>query len=191
MDLPSRSLWQETAASASEEKAGRAMCSFRVAERLYGVSIAKVREILGPTRPWPVPLAPAFVGGLVHYRGEVLTTVSLRVLFGLPPLEEDSSVLVVDSAGGCYGLLVDRVVEVVEVVEVGQACFEESPANLEEGRRSLLCGVHKLEKGLLIEMDPAMLDPLRLAFDAAPDARAAAGWEFASGTYCPLPGVPQ
>ena len=188
MDSLGRSLWQETAASANEGKTGLAMCSFRVAERLYGVNITRVREILGPTQPWPVPLAPAFVGGLVHYRGEVLTTVSLRVLFGLPRLEEDSSVLVVDSAGGCYGLLVDRV---VEVVEVDQACFEESPANLEEGRRSLLCGVYKLEKGLLIEMDPAMLDPLRLAFDAAPDARAAAGWEFASGTYCPLPGVPQ
>ena len=48
-----------------------------------GVPITHILEIVGKARPQPVPLAPGFVGGMVHYRGDVLTTVSLRQLLGL------------------------------------------------------------------------------------------------------------
>ena len=57
------------------------------ARRMFGVPITHILEIVGSARPQPVPLAPGYVGGLVHYRGDVLTTVSLRQLLGLPPQE--------------------------------------------------------------------------------------------------------
>ena len=60
------------------------MCSVRLGTALFGVPITHILEIVGSARPQPVPLAPPFVGGLVHYRGDVLTTVSLRQLLGLP-----------------------------------------------------------------------------------------------------------
>ena len=63
------------------------ICSVRVGKGLFGIPIAHILEIVGGTRPQPVPLAPGFVGGLVHYRGDVLTTVSLRQLLDLPPGE--------------------------------------------------------------------------------------------------------
>ncbi len=56
-------------------------------------------EIVGGARTQPVPLAPRFVGGLVHYRGDVLTTVSLRHLLDLPPREGPQDMLVVESEG--------------------------------------------------------------------------------------------
>ena len=57
----------------------------RLGKALFGVPITHILEIVGGARPQPVPLAPAFVGGLVHYRGDVLTTVSLRQLLDMPP----------------------------------------------------------------------------------------------------------
>ena len=56
------------------------VCSVRLGKTLFGVPITHILEIVGAARPQPVPLAPAYVGGLVHYRGDVLTTVSLRQL---------------------------------------------------------------------------------------------------------------
>ena len=53
------------------------MCSVRLGTALFGVPITHILEIVGSARPQPVPLAPPFVGGLVHYRGDVLTTASL------------------------------------------------------------------------------------------------------------------
>src|SRR5580700_6381800 len=74
------------------------MCSVRLGKTLFGVPIAHILEIVGGARPQPVPLAPSYVGGLVHYRGDVLTTVSLRQLLGLPPRDGKQDILVLESA---------------------------------------------------------------------------------------------
>jgi purine-binding chemotaxis protein CheW len=146
------------------------VCSVRVEKTLYGVPISHILEIVGSARPQPVPLAPAYIGGLVHYRGDVLTTVSLRQLLGLPPKEGPQDILVLECAGGCFGLLVDSV---GEVLAVSTADYESNPSILEERRRSLLAGAYKLKSGLLVMLDPDRLDPLRLAAAQSGPAQAA------------------
>jgi purine-binding chemotaxis protein CheW len=124
------------------------------------VPIPHILEIVGSARPQPIPLAPGFVGGLVHYRGDVLTTVSLRSLLELPPREGSQDILVLESAGGCFGLLVDSV---GEVLTVSPADYEPNPSTLEERRRALFAGAYKLKSGLLVMLDPERLDPMRLS----------------------------
>ncbi len=136
------------------------MCSVRLGQTLYGVPIAHILEIVGSAHPQPVPLAPPYVGGLVHYRGDVLTTVSLRQLLGLPPKEGRQDILVLESAGGCFGLLVDSV---GEVLTVSPSDHEPNPSILDERRRALFAGAYKLKDGLLVMLDPERLDPMRLA----------------------------
>ena len=153
--------------SASEKRSKRKhknevlveVCSVRLDKALFGVPIRHILEIVGKARPRPVPLAPGFVGGLVHYRGDVLTTVSLRSLLDLPPLDEAQDVLVLESEGGCFGLLVDSVGEVLTVSSVD---YEPNPATLDERRRVMLAGAYKLKDSLLVMLDPERLDPVRL-----------------------------
>jgi purine-binding chemotaxis protein CheW len=135
------------------------VCSVRVCKSLFGIPIRHILEIVGKARPRPVPLAPDFVGGLVHYRGDVLTTVSLRSLLDLPPLENAQDVLVLESESGCFGLLVDSVGEVLTVSSVD---FEPNPSTLDERRRAMLAGAYKLKDSLLVMLDPERLDPVRL-----------------------------
>ena len=146
-----------------KEKAAAAslveMCTVRLGSTLFGVPITHILEIVGAARPQPVPLAPVFVGGLVHYRGDVLTTVSLRQLLDLPPKEGAQAILVLESAGGCFGLLVDAV---GEVLTVSSSDYEPNPSILDERRRALFAGAYKLKDGLLVMLDPERLDPMRL-----------------------------
>lgn len=135
------------------------MCSVRLGTTLFGVPIKHILEIVGGARPQPVPLAPRFVGGLVHYRGDVLTTVSLRHLLDLPPRDGPQDILVLESSGGCFGLLVDSVGEVLTVSSVD---YEPNPSTLDERRRALFAGAYKLKNSLLIMLDPERLDPVRL-----------------------------
>jgi purine-binding chemotaxis protein CheW len=146
---------KERAAAAQVE-----MCSVRLGQTLFGVPITHILEIVGSAHPQPVPLAPAFVGGLVHYRGDVLTTVSLRQLLGLPPKEGRQDILVLESSGGCFGMLVDSV---GEVLTVSSADHEPNPSILDERRRALFAGAYKLKDSLLVMLDPERLDPMRLA----------------------------
>jgi purine-binding chemotaxis protein CheW len=136
------------------------MCSVRLGETLFGVPIAHILEIVGSARPQPVPLAPDFVGGLVHYRGDVLTTVSLRRLLGLPPFGRPQDIMVLEGPGGCFGLLVDSV---GEVLSISAEDYEPNPSTLDDSRKSLFSGAYKLRGSLLILLDPERLDPLRLS----------------------------
>lgn len=140
------------------------ICSVRLGETWFGVPIAHILEILGGARPQPVPLAPGYVGGLVHYRGDVLTTVSLRQLLGLPAKKGVQDILVLESPAGCFGLLVDLV---GEVLTVSSADFEANPSILDQKRKALFAGAYKLQDKLLVMLEPARLDPQRLSQHAA------------------------
>lgn len=143
------------------------MCSVRVGNTLFGISITHILEIVGRARPTPVPLAPHCIGGLLHYRGEVLTTVSLRRLLGLSDRESageganvgTQDILVLENPGGCFGLLVDSVGEVIAVSTVD---YEPNPSILDERRSALFAGTYKLRQGLLVVLDTKLLDPVRL-----------------------------
>jgi len=136
------------------------MCSVRLDKRLFGVPITHILEIVGRASPQPVPLAPRFVGGIVHYRGEVLTTVSLRQLLDLPPRDGPLDMLVLEGTGGCFGLLVDSV---GEVLTVSSADYESNPSTVEERKRMLFAVAYRLNSGVLVALDPERLDPMRLA----------------------------
>lgn len=136
------------------------MCSVRSGQSVFGVPISHILEIVGSSHPQPVPLAPTFVGGLVHYRGDVLTTVSLRQLLGLPPREGRQDLLVLESSGGCFALLVDSV---GEVLTVSSANYEPNPSTVDKRRAALFAGAYKLKDSLLVMLDPERLDPMRLA----------------------------
>ncbi len=153
---------QQTGASRGKEKSAAAMveiCSVRLGQGLFGMPISHILEIVGSARPQPVPLAPGFVGGLVHYRGDVLTAVSLRQLLGMPPVEGRQDILVLESPGGFYGLLVDSV---GEVLTMPTNELEPNPSTLEGDRRELFAGAYKLKNSLLVMLDPEKLDPIRL-----------------------------
>ena len=124
------------------------LCSVRLGETLFGIPITYILEIVGGTRPQAVPL----------------TTVSLRQLLGMPPQEGKQDILVLESASGCFGLLVDSV---GEVLTVSAAEHEPNPSVLDERRRDLFAGAYKLKECLLIMLDPERLDPVRLGAVAA------------------------
>jgi purine-binding chemotaxis protein CheW len=135
------------------------VCTLILGTSRFGLPITHILEIVGAVMPQPVPLAPIFVGGLVHYRGDVLTTVSLRQLLDMPPKEGRQDLLVLESPGGIFGLLVDSV---CEVLTISSADYESNPSILDERRRALYAGAYKLKDSLLVMLDPEQLDPMRL-----------------------------
>lgn len=139
---------------------GIEMCSVVIGQTLYGVPVMRILEILGKPSKQPIPLAPGYIGGLVHYRGEVLTAVSLRRLLNMPAHDAIEDILVFEGADGYFGLLVD---EVGEVMTVLPADFEGNPSTLDDRRKSLFAGTYKLSSALLVMLDPERLDPVCLA----------------------------
>ncbi|SNS37022.1 purine-binding chemotaxis protein CheW [Granulicella rosea] len=163
-------------AGAQEPEEYLSLCSFTAGTARFGIDTHRIREVLGRRLLQRVPLAPAYIGGIVPYRGEVLTTVSFRALLGLPPFAGESAVLVLEdcesgdrgpndeqeqhgTARESFGLMVDAV---GGVVTVARSILAANPATLDERSKTLFDGAFRMPDGLLIRLDPGMLRPARL-----------------------------
>ena len=146
----------------SETEELLSLCSLTAGGKLFGIDTRMIREVLGSAQLNRVPLAPSYIGGVLAYRGEVVTAVSLRSLLGGRPADGNCRVLVLDGDENeeRFGLLVDSVGGVVMVQRGAMAA---NPSTLDEASRSLFSGAFRTGEGLLVQLDPERLRPSRLA----------------------------
>ena len=91
---------------------------FRLGDQEYGLPIAAVDEIARPPDHISrLPKAPAFIDGVMNFRGSVVPIVDLRRRFELAPKELGNArrILVLALGGGKTGFMVDSVSEVMRV----------------------------------------------------------------------------
>jgi purine-binding chemotaxis protein CheW len=126
--------------------------TFYVGNVLLGIEIRDVQEINRNLDLTVVPHGPAQVRGVMNLRGEVVTVIDLRVVFGLPPGEVTRSTrnIVLSSGDERISLLVDRIADVVSARE---AEIESPPGNLSGIEDRFFSVVYKLENELLLIVD--------------------------------------
>jgi purine-binding chemotaxis protein CheW len=82
----------------------------------YGIDTSQVREIIRMREITPIPRQPPYVEGVMNVRGVIIPVVNLKKRFGL---QQDGSkhphIVIVESAKGLVGMLVDSVSEVIRV----------------------------------------------------------------------------
>lgn len=145
-----------------DEEDAVSLCSMSVGGQSFGIDTRLIGEVLGGRDLQRVPMAPDFIGGVVPYRGEVLTTVSFRALLGLTEKAETNCVLVLEDEDALhrFGLVVDAV---GGVVTVSRRMLEANPSTLDARGKWLFDGAYKMQGGLMVQLDPQRLRPSRLA----------------------------
>lgn len=90
---------------------------FQIGNETYGVPLLQVQEIRTYTPATRVPNAPEYVLGVINLRGNIIAVIDARTRFGLPPLpEEESTVIVVAQVNEkTFGLRLDSVSDVVDI----------------------------------------------------------------------------
>ncbi|MDN4173585.1 chemotaxis protein CheW [Nocardioides sp. SOB77] len=128
------------------------LVTFTLDERVYGVDVDAVQEVLRGQPRTRIPLAPTSVAGLINLRGQVLSAVDLREQLGLAAYSTDQEpmLVVIRVSGEPVALLVDSIGSVVDV-EADQ--FEPPPDTLVGVARDLILGAYKLEDQLLLALD--------------------------------------
>jgi len=132
--------------------ASQPFCTFFLKGHLFGVPVPRVQEVIRFQPMTPVPLAPPAVEGLINLRGQIVLAIDLRrrLALGERPEGDLPVNVVVRTPDGAVSLLVD---EIGDVIEVGDSTFEAPPETLWETARSMILGVHKLERKLLHVLD--------------------------------------
>jgi purine-binding chemotaxis protein CheW len=90
---------------------------FKLADEYYALDIQAVQEIVRMQTITAIPGADYWVEGITNLRGRVVPVVDLRKRCGVPSGEytPETRIVVVNSANGMVGLIVDAVSEVMRI----------------------------------------------------------------------------
>ncbi len=136
--------------SIQEGQAHIKLVTLTVGGQTIGVPIDKVRDVFFASSITSVPLAPAMIAGLVNLRGKVVTVLSMRSIMGFPAKAGSEMTVGIEWRGEAFGLLVDEVGEVIDVVETA---LERNPPNLDPRWAGISAGIRRLDDRLLIQLD--------------------------------------
>lgn len=139
-------------AEAKIDQVGGKFLTFFLDAEEYGLEILIVQEINGLMPITRVPRTPDYVMGVVNLRGKVIPVVDLRLKFGMDAIEPTdlTCIIVVQSQGIQFGLVVDRVSEVVDLLS---ANIEEAPSFGADIDTDYIRGMGKSEDRVTILLD--------------------------------------
>jgi purine-binding chemotaxis protein CheW len=108
--------------------------TFRLNEEWYGLSVYQLVEVLPTPKITRVPSVPNHILGVMNFRGEVLSAIDLKKLFGLPQSKatKDPAIVVVEHAERQTGLLVD---EIGDLIDLAPEDLSEEPITTCESQR--------------------------------------------------------
>lgn len=132
------------------------LLTFSLAEEGYGVSILKVKEIIGMMDITPVPKTPEFIKGVINLRGKIIPIMDLRIKFGMPQQEYDerTCIIVVEVELKGVQKLLGVVVDMVsEVVTVSQNQIEPPPDYGKNMEHNFILGIGKIKDRVVIILD--------------------------------------
>lgn len=100
--------------------------TFRLADEVYAMNVASIREVLEVPRITRVPRMPAYLEGIINLRGNVVPVMDLAQKFGIgvTAFTQDTSVIVTEITGVfsddadetlVVGIFSDMVLKVVDI----------------------------------------------------------------------------
>jgi purine-binding chemotaxis protein CheW len=104
-------------AEAPAPREGVPYLGFYLGPELYGLPLARLREVARLTRLRRIPGVPAGVAGLVNLRGEIICALDARAILGLAPwMPSDAAVLIaLRSFDYPVGLVVDSIADIFSI----------------------------------------------------------------------------
>ena len=120
-----------------------------------GVIAEDVVEILNNQVITYLPMVPNFIRGIINMRGQMIPILDIRARLGLPTLEEDSLVVVLNLGDVQLGLLADAV---DQMLDIPKANIHPLPANSTQMLVSGMCSLPD-GSGTMMVLDCEQLMP--------------------------------
>ncbi len=130
--------------------------AFKLAQEVYAVDVARVREILDFPPITKVPRTPEFMRGVINLRGSVVPVVDMRLKFGMSKTEKSVNTCIVvveallENELTTIGALADSV---QEVIELDPSQIEPPPKMGSRLKVEFLKGMGKIGENFLMILD--------------------------------------
>ena len=101
---------------------------FKINDLLCGLNCVDVQEIIRKTKGIStIKRSPNYIEGVINIRGEIVSVINLATLYKFKEKvnKKPPSIIVVNYDGGCFGLLVS---EVLDIIEEKESNIEHAPS---------------------------------------------------------------
>jgi purine-binding chemotaxis protein CheW len=124
--------------------------------QIYGMSIAVVVQIIQMVEITPVPDFPSYARGVINLRGNIIPVIDMRLRLGKNEVtyDERTSIIVTNIDESNVGFIVD---DVDEVTDIAAENIVEPPRFASENASSLLTGIGKDGKRIILLLDTARI----------------------------------
>jgi purine-binding chemotaxis protein CheW len=124
---------------------------FHLGGEEYALPIAQIQEVIRYTKPRSVASGDAWVIGVISLRGKIVPVVDLAGRLGVSATsDEDSKIVIVETADQTVGMIVDAVDEVISI----------EPEQLDSTTivdREIVSGIAKVDERLVVTLDARSL----------------------------------
>ena len=135
--------------------------TFTMADEEYGISILKIKEIIGMLPVTTVPQTPGYVKGVINLRGKVIPVIDLRLRFEIEAMHytERTCIIVIEIGAQDNSIHTGIVVDSVsEVLNIRDHEIEDAPTFGVNMNTEYIHGVAKIEGTvkILLEIDKVL-----------------------------------
>jgi len=136
---------------------------FNIDNAEYGISISKIKEIIGVMPITQIPQTPSIVKGVINLRGKVIPVIDLRLRFGMEEkaYQDQTCIIVVEIDGNDGKVIVGIVVDTVsEVKYVKGNDIEDKPIGLQFDVDDIILGMAKINESVMniLDVDNLFID---------------------------------
>ena len=130
--------------------------TYKLADEVFALDIAKVREVLDYTTVTKVPQTPEFMCGVINLRGSVVPVIDMRLKFGMSKTEQTVNTCIIitevtlDGENVILGALADSV---QEVLDLGPEQIEPAPRIGTRLNTDFIKGMGKHDEQFIIILD--------------------------------------
>jgi purine-binding chemotaxis protein CheW len=138
--------------SVNEITETRQYLTFKLGNEVFGIDVAKVREVLDFTTITEIPRTPEFMSGVINLRGSVVPVVDLRLCFEMSKTERTRNTCIVvvevllEGESTVIGALADSVEEVIDLepdqIQPAPTHRHPDPHRLHQGHGQARLAIH-------------------------------------------------
>lgn len=125
--------------------------TFKLGQELFGITLLKVREVLGHATIRPVPRTPSYFKGMMDLRGKVIGVIDFREKLGTPVADTSTqSLMIIDHGSSTIGVIVDSIESVLTLTSDE---IQEAPSFASEIDPRFVAGVYHDKDRLILMLD--------------------------------------
>jgi purine-binding chemotaxis protein CheW len=131
---------------------GNQQLIFLIGSEEFAVDALRVQELIRYSAPVKVPNASPAVRGVINFRGEVIPVLDMRRIFQLEPgnYNEFTVIIVVETVGKIFGLIVDRVLDIISLADEN---IQSTPEFSSKEKTKYLKSMGKIGNRLILMVD--------------------------------------